>query len=165
MIVKPIDTTIYYIDFVNEYGCAYRDSFQVNISRFEPPLEAYAEDDTIFLSQSTVLHVNRGYKDYVWVIDYDLSCSTCTDPIAKPKFSTVYTVKATNEDGCEESTNVTVIVIRPNCDESDVYIPKIISNGDSRMMNSGYRAILRKEVHMEIVSDGVRKYLNLTIHR
>ena len=151
VIVKPIDTTIYYIDFVNEYGCAYRDSFQVNISKFEPPLEAYAEDDTIFLSQSTVLHVNRGYKNYIWVLNYDLSCSTCTDPIAMPKASTRYTVKATNEDGCEESTDVTVIVIRPNCDESDVYIPNIFSpNGDSKNDEFRIQSNFVKKVHMEI---------------
>ena len=63
----------------------------------------------------------------------------------------MYTVKATNEDGCEESTNVTVIVIRPNCDESDVYIPNIFSpNGDSKNDEFRIQSNFVKEVHMEI---------------
>ncbi|MBK6546449.1 MAG: gliding motility-associated C-terminal domain-containing protein [Saprospiraceae bacterium] len=132
ILVKPTDTTIFYLSIVNEYGCAFKDSFQVNISRFNPPLEAFAEDDTIYLGQSTVLHVNLGYSNYNWVIPYNLSCTDCTDPVASPLFSTLYTVKAKNEDGCEDQADVRVIVIRPNCDDTDVFMPNVFSPNNDK---------------------------------
>lgn len=151
IIVKPVDTTVFYVDFVNEYGCAYRDSVQINISKFDPPLVAYAEEDTIYLGQSTVLHVNRDYKNYNWIIPYGLSCTDCTDPIATPENSILYSVEAVNEDGCVERTDVRVIVIRPKCDESDVYISNIFSpNGDRLNDEFRIRSNFLKEVEMVI---------------
>ncbi|HEX5625214.1 MAG TPA: PKD domain-containing protein [Saprospiraceae bacterium] len=132
ILVKPTDTTIFYLSILNEYGCSFSDSFQVNISRFDPPLQAYAEDDTIYLGQSTVLHVSPGYSNYLWRIPYNLSCTDCTDPVASPQFSTLYTVQAKNEDGCEGETDVRVIVIRPKCDSSDIFMPNAFSPNDDR---------------------------------
>lgn len=127
IIVKPKDTTVYHVYYVNEYGCSFQDSFQVNISRFDPPLEATADPDTIYLGESTTLHVTPGFNKYQWIIPYDLSCLDCTDPIASPKYSILYTVKAENADGCEESADVAVIVIRPKCNEEDVFMPNVFS--------------------------------------
>jgi gliding motility-associated-like protein len=125
--IKAKDTTIFYLNMINEYGCIYTDSFQVDISRFEPPLTAYAEDDTIFLGQSTVLHVIPGYTNYNWIIPYNLSCTNCTDPVANPDNSILYTVEATNADGCVDRAEVVVIVIRPKCNEDDIFMPNIFS--------------------------------------
>ncbi len=125
--VSPVDTTVFYLNMINEYGCIYSDSFQVDISRFEPPLQAYAEEDTIYLGQSTILHVNKGYSNYNWIIPYNLSCTDCTDPVANPDNSILYTVEATNADGCIDRTDVVVYVIKPKCDESDIFMPNIFS--------------------------------------
>ncbi|MBK7304883.1 MAG: gliding motility-associated C-terminal domain-containing protein [Saprospiraceae bacterium] len=132
ILVKPSDTTIFYVDFENEYGCRYQDSFQVNISKFDPPLDAYADDDTIYLGQSTTLHVNGDFSGYKWVNPQGLSCIECTDPVASPLVSTLYKVTAINDDGCPGEAEVRVFVIRPNCDETDVFISNIFSpNGDN----------------------------------
>lgn len=134
VIVKPEDTTVFYLDFVNEYGCTYRDSFQVNISKFVPPLEAWAEDTAIYLGKSTRLHVTPGFKDYTWLNPQNppvLDCIHCTDPLATPTAPSVFRVRAINEDGCEGEAEVSIYVILPKCDETDVYIANIFSpNGD-----------------------------------
>ena len=90
-------------------------------------MEATADPDTIYLGESTTLHVTKGFNKYQWIIPYDLSCLDCTDPIASPKYSILYTVKAVNDDGCEESVDVAVIVIRPKCNEEDVFMPNVFS--------------------------------------
>ncbi|MCC6816576.1 MAG: gliding motility-associated C-terminal domain-containing protein [Saprospiraceae bacterium] len=132
IITKPTDTTIYFVEVVNEYGCVYSDSFKVDISRFEPPLEAWADDDTIYFGKSTILHVTPGYEKYKWVNPSKLSCDTCEDPVASPEVSTLYEVHATNKGGCIGVATVRVIVIRPLCNEEDVYLPNIFSpNNDS----------------------------------
>lgn len=130
---QPKDTTIYTVKFTNEYGCEFIDSFMVVISRFYPPLNAYVDDDTIYLGQSTQLHVEPGYTDYEWINPHWLSCSDCTDPIVEmPKESIAYVVTAKNKDGCIDKFTVSVVVILPKCDETDVYIPNAFSpNGDN----------------------------------
>ncbi|MBK7232518.1 MAG: gliding motility-associated C-terminal domain-containing protein [Saprospiraceae bacterium] len=154
IIVKPEDTTIFFVDFVNEYGCRYRDSFQVNISKFVPPLSAWADDDTIYLGQSTTLHVTGGFNGYEWLNPQRppvLDCIFCTDPVATPKVSSVFRVKAINDDGCEDIAEVSVFVILPKCDETDVYIPNIFSpNGDQLNDEFIVRSNFVEEIEMFI---------------
>jgi gliding motility-associated-like protein len=129
--IRPRDTTIYQLNFVNEYGCAYSDTFLVNISQFNPPLEAWADPPKIYLGQSTQLNVTPGHQDYTWVIPTNLSCTMCPDPIANPQRSILYQVTAINKDGCKGVADVSVIVVLPKCNEEDVYLPNIFSpNGD-----------------------------------
>ena len=46
--------------------------------------------------------------------------------------NTTYEVVVTNERGCKDSATITIVVIRPNCDETDVYVPNAFSpNGDN----------------------------------
>ncbi|MBK9107954.1 MAG: gliding motility-associated C-terminal domain-containing protein [Saprospiraceae bacterium] len=132
ILVKPADTTVFFLTFINEYGCAYQDSFKVNISRFDPPLLAFADPDTIYLGQSSQLSTTPGYMDYEWIIPYNLDCIKCPDPVASPENSTLYTVKAKNDDGCEGQTDVSVFVKRPKCNEEDVYFPNVFSPNDDQ---------------------------------
>ncbi|MEP7195832.1 MAG: PKD domain-containing protein [Saprospiraceae bacterium] len=143
IIVKPMDTTTYYLEYINEYGCRYNDSFKVNISQFTPPLTAYADEDTIYFGKSTTLHVTKGFRPYKWVNPNKLSCDDCEDPIASPEVSTLYKVIATDESGCIGEATVKLIVIRPSCNETDVFLPNIFSpnsdsNNDELTINSNF---------------------------
>ncbi len=133
IIIRPMDTTVYYLTFMNEYGCTYQDSFQVNISMFDPPLQAIADPDTIFLGQSTQLFATPGYNKYEWTkSNGTIVCPTCSETEATPTDDTYYTITAENGDGCTGRAEVVVIVRRPKCDESDVFFPNVFSPNDDK---------------------------------
>lgn len=133
IIIRPMDTTVYYLTFMNEYGCTYLDSFKVNISMFDPPLQVIADPDTIYLGQSTRLFATPGYKKYEWSISNGtLTCPTCSETDATPTDDTYYVVTAVNEDGCIGRAEIVVFVKKPKCDESDVYFPNIFSPNDDK---------------------------------
>jgi len=69
-----------------------------------------------------------GITRVVWDNDSTLSCTTCFGPIAKPRQTTTYHIKAYNDFGCSTLDSVTVTVL---CDGSQLFIPNTFSpNGD-----------------------------------
>ncbi len=65
---------------------------------------------------------------YSWTPATGLTCSDCAQPFASPKFNTLYTVTAVDENGCRNSGNVQVIVL---CQNANVFVPNTFSpNGD-----------------------------------
>ena len=67
-------------------------------------------------------------SSYTWTPARGLSCTDCPQPIASPKYNTVYTVTAIDDNGCRETKQVQVIVL---CQNSNVFVPNTFSpNGD-----------------------------------
>lgn len=65
---------------------------------------------------------------YTWSPARGLSCTDCDQPFASPKFNTVYTVLATDDNGCRDTATVQVIVL---CQGANVFVPNTFSpNGD-----------------------------------
>lgn len=65
---------------------------------------------------------------YVWTPSTGLSCTTCPQPVARPNFNTLYTVTATDSNGCRNAATVQVIVL---CKNANVFVPNTFSpNGD-----------------------------------
>lgn len=65
---------------------------------------------------------------YDWTPIAGLSCTDCAQPFASPKFNTLYTVTATDDNGCKNTGKVQVIVL---CQGSLVFVPNTFSpNGD-----------------------------------
>jgi gliding motility-associated-like protein len=57
-----------------------------------------------------------------------LSCINCPNPLATPKSTTKYTVKATNIAGCAVEKNITITVV---CKNDVLFMPNTFSpNGD-----------------------------------
>ncbi len=145
IITKPTDTTLYTLQFENEYGCIYNDSFIVAISKFQDSLRAWTDQDTIYLGDTTSLHVTPGYPPYKWVNSNPerMSCDDCEDPKVWPKISTSYIVYATDASGCVGERTVSVFVRRPVCNEEDVFLPNIFSpnndnNNDELKLRSNF---------------------------
>jgi gliding motility-associated-like protein len=66
--------------------------------------------------------------NYSWAPAATLSCATCPQPIASPKFNTRYTVTYTDSNGCRNNSVVQVIVL---CKNANVFVPNTFSpNGD-----------------------------------
>ncbi|MFL5787765.1 MAG: PKD domain-containing protein [Flavisolibacter sp.] len=65
---------------------------------------------------------------YLWMPETGLSCTTCAQPVAGPKFNTKYTVSFIDSNGCRNSAQIQVIVI---CKNANVFVPNTFSpNGD-----------------------------------
>lgn len=63
-----------------------------------------------------------------WIPTSTLDCSTCPQPVASPKFNTIYTVSVIDRNGCKNTSSVQVIVF---CNNNNVFIPNTFSpNGD-----------------------------------
>ncbi len=65
---------------------------------------------------------------YSWLPTLGLSCTDCPQPEANPKFNTVYTVTAVDDNNCKNTGQVQVIVL---CKGANVFVPNTFSpNGD-----------------------------------
>jgi gliding motility-associated-like protein len=65
---------------------------------------------------------------YEWTPPTGLTCTDCPQPVAMSKFNTVYSVVATDSNGCRNSASTEVIVL---CREANVFVPNTFSpNGD-----------------------------------
>lgn len=131
-VVSPDVTTTYVVKITNEFGCEYFDSVEVAVDRVMPPPQITSSPDTIYLTDSTQLEVIGGpYNTYEWFPEEGLSCTDCPDPKASPEFDMEYGVWVTNLRGCVDSAFITIGVLRPNCDETDIFVPNAFSpNGD-----------------------------------
>ncbi|MDX1684254.1 MAG: PKD domain-containing protein [Saprospiraceae bacterium] len=131
-LVSPDFSTTYTVKITNEFGCEYFDTVRLIVDRVMPRPQITSTKDTIYLTDTTQLQVIGGpYASYEWFPTNGLSCTDCPDPIASPENETTYGVWVTNLRGCIDSAFITIGVIRPNCDDSDVYVPNAFSpNGD-----------------------------------
>ncbi|HZF63846.1 MAG TPA: PKD domain-containing protein, partial [Chitinophagaceae bacterium] len=71
---------------------------------------------------------SSGVNSYTWQPATTLSCSNCPQPVASPKFNTLYTVSAIDTNNCKATSDVQVVVL---CKNSNVFVPNTFSpNGD-----------------------------------
>lgn len=69
-----------------------------------------------------------GVVNYSWTQMESLSCNTCPQPVASPKFNTKYTVNFVDSNGCRNRGEVQVILF---CNNDNVFVPNTFSpNGD-----------------------------------
>jgi gliding motility-associated-like protein len=87
-----------------------------------------AKPDTIYLGKTSQLEATQDKKTtYTWLPAATLSKSNIYNPVAKPTETTTYNVKFQQTGFCTTTERVTVVVIKPTCDEPFVYIPNAFS--------------------------------------
>ncbi|MBL7722633.1 MAG: gliding motility-associated C-terminal domain-containing protein [Chitinophagaceae bacterium] len=91
--------------------CGYDSAFvRYNPVPLSGPFDSVRTSDTIFIGQSVTLHAN-GNGTITWNSHSTLSCTNCTDPVATPQTTTVYTAINRSPDGCQVSDQFTVVVL------------------------------------------------------
>jgi len=90
------------------------------------PTATISSNITINIGDSTSL-IAGGGGIYSWFPTTGLSCTNCTNPIAKPNQTTIYCVEVTDTNACKDTACVTVAVETPCPKNESVAIPNAFS--------------------------------------
>jgi len=108
----PAATTTYFVNGTDINGCQNTSSVVITINRL-PTISAGAPASICAgSSYSTTLSPSGGIS-YSWSPGAGLSCTSCTNPIASPAATTVYTVTGTDANGCLNTASVTITRLAP----------------------------------------------------
>ncbi|RYZ23340.1 MAG: PKD domain-containing protein [Chitinophagaceae bacterium] len=113
---------------VNSSGC--RDTAYQNLVVHDLPVVGLPATITKFVGVPAVLNATytSGITSYTWSPAGDLSCADCPQPTATPKYNTLYSITATDSNGCSARAQVQVLVL---CQGAKVFVPNTFSpNGD-----------------------------------
>ncbi len=106
-VATPGGTTIYTVTGTDVNGCRNIDTVSISVNPL-PVISAGAPTD-ICIGGSTTLAPSGGIS-YVWTTGAGLSCTSCTSPVATPTVTTLYTVRGTDANGCQNTASVTITV-------------------------------------------------------
>jgi gliding motility-associated-like protein len=97
-----------------------------NSINITPTLQTIKEGDSVFVIVS-------GGITYNWLPTTGLSCGDCASPTARPIISTVYTVTATDTNGCTATAAIDISVKKNCLDNADIFIANVFSpNNDGK---------------------------------
>jgi len=124
--VTPVTTTVYTVTGTTN-GCTSNQSGQVTV--VATPTLTVSTDVVIVKGATTPLFVAGG-ANYNWSPNTNLSCSTCTNPIASPSVTTQYCVTSVN--GACSVTSCIIVTVESDCkSNADYTTPNAFTpNGD-----------------------------------
>lgn len=121
------DTGLYTIklETANSLGCKHDTSKTVVVNPL-PSIRVTGDTTIVAGAGGTVMPItySANATTWNWTPSTGLSCTDCANPLVNPKFSTVYSVKVTDANGCISSRNVQIIVV---CNEKNFFIPNTFS--------------------------------------
>ncbi len=106
-IANPGSTTLYTVTGTATNGCTNTDTVRVTIKTI--PAVSAGLPVSICPGSSTTLNATGGVS-YTWLPGSTLSCSTCSNPIATPATTTIYSLTGVGANGCINTNTVTVTV-------------------------------------------------------
>ncbi|HWB28591.1 MAG TPA: PKD domain-containing protein [Chitinophagaceae bacterium] len=124
------------VSATNSNGCTGTALTTVNVHAL-PVVKAGA--DTTICRAGVINLRATGAQTYRWSSSPDLSCTSCSSPLAKPDSTTTYSVTGRDEFGCSASDSVTVGVSQPV--HVTVSNNDTLCNGESKQLTaSGAKA-------------------------
>ncbi len=115
----------------NQYGCTLRDT--ITLKSHTVDASAKSNVSTIYVNETatlTALPTGTGFT-YAWSPSATLGTSTAATTTAAPKETTTFIVTVTDAFGCQDTGQVLITVLTPQCAEPYVYVPRAFSpNGD-----------------------------------
>ncbi len=124
----------YEVTVSDDLGCTSTAGFYIGVSDYVPPLDVYADDQHIYIGQSTTLHAtdNSNYY-YLWKPLESLTSAGSANPVASPDETTLYEIYVIDQFGCTNVDTITIFVTDFICDEPYIYVPNAFSpNGDGK---------------------------------
>jgi gliding motility-associated-like protein len=108
IIIHPKEESLYTVIGTDKNGCKDTASFNVHLFP-NPTIDAGPDRFAIFGEQVQLISFSNSTGNYVWSPSENLTCTTCSNPIANPDKNLIYTVNFTDINGCKASDNVKII--------------------------------------------------------
>lgn len=127
--INPPVTTNYTVLLENEFGCTSAQTVTANVLPGIFDLIAEATPDSVIQGKTIQLNALTDLSDitFMWEADSTLSSLIIADPVATPEADNVYTVTATDENGCTAVATVRVGVTTLDCELPFVFFPNAFS--------------------------------------
>lgn len=131
--VLPTTDTTFYVTATDQNGCVYYDSVFVQVASSLGDVSVFAEPDTITFgdtSQITSIY-DSSIIDFLWDTDVSLSNLNIPNPLAFPRETRIFTLTATDTNGCKLKRSTMVVVLRTPCSDRGLFVPNAFTpNGD-----------------------------------
>jgi len=126
-IAKPDTTTTYMVIGADDHNC-YFDTAYTNLKVYPIPTVKIINGSNITLQVGSNVKLSTNSSPDVtkwnWTPGNALSCSTCSEPTAKPRNKITYSVTAINDGNCKAKDEVTINLL---CNNANIYVPNTFS--------------------------------------
>ncbi len=125
----PEESSTYVVTVTTDHGCVTVDSVAVGV---EDQSQPFAGDDKIICRGDSIqLDASFGQNPY-WIVNTELSCAYCPDPIAFPDSTKAYIVQVVTPLGCEIID--TIVVHTMEQDEIGAGDDQVVCLGESTQL-------------------------------
>jgi len=124
-IAQPLASSTYTVTVTTVHGCSSADSVVVEI--VDQSQSFAGEDRNVCAGDTVQLNITTG-RNPEWLVNNDLSCTYCPNPIAFPSEPTNYVVQVLTDQGCTIVDTVTINTF--SADDIDAGVDQTICVGD-----------------------------------
>ena len=126
-----VESTTYFVNAVNTFGCTYSDTLYLTVSQL--PALTVSEDQIVLINTEVTMNAfSPGVSNYNWTPNENLSCANCTTPSFTANETTTFVVSISDDLGCVNSDSITIEVFNM-CDDGFLLFPNVFTpNNDAK---------------------------------